>query len=80
MPLARRISSEYPGCCCCCCTPGVIHSSSTVCTDDLAFWVPTWCKAGDRPYWVDSRVRQFDHTCESGYGMPRCAALFGDTS
>jgi len=26
--------------------------------------------AGNRPYWVDSRVRQFPHTCESGYGMP----------
>jgi hypothetical protein len=24
---------------------------------------------GDRPYWVSPLVREFPHTCESGYGM-----------
>ena len=25
---------------------------------------------GDRPYWLSEEVRQYPHTCESGYGMP----------
>jgi len=37
---------------------------------DLTNLLLKWTIAGDRPYWVDDRVRQFPMTCEAGYGMP----------